>query len=256
MLQRQSADHGLESHYPLVRIERTRHPGRGTKGWSKPGHWRRDGFDLLALIADVYETAESRIEWHAAGVDSRVFYDVEVRISPGPRDAMHEVLQEAIEQHFRLTITHEVRPTDVYVMTVAADSDVKPVRLSDAGGGLFSMSSPEMSDADFAADEEWPVSAHEMFRKISVPASISGELGMADLAAMLSQPLGRPVIDETGMDGTYDVTVNTGESSDDFFRALRDQTGLVLTPAQRDVEILVVRSVSPQSGERIDGGGA
>jgi uncharacterized protein (TIGR03435 family) len=59
----------------------------------------------------------------------------------------------------------------------------------------------------------------------------------------LERGLGRPVIDETGLEGVYDFEVhgNAG-NTDEFIRMLREQTGLVLTSAIRSIEILTLRS--------------
>ncbi len=64
----------------------------------------------------------------------------------------------------------------------------------------------------------------------------AGNTTMDDFRKTLEMSMGRPVIDETGLDGVYDIAVqgeakNTGE----FIRMLREQTRLVLTPATRSV---------------------
>jgi hypothetical protein len=57
--------------------------------------------------------------------------------------------------------------------------------------------------------------------------------------------LGRPVIDETGLEGVYDMEVQgTAKNTDEFIRILRDQTGLVLTPASRSIEVFTLRSLN------------
>jgi uncharacterized protein (TIGR03435 family) len=57
--------------------------------------------------------------------------------------------------------------------------------------------------------------------------------------------LGRPVIDEIGLDGVYDLEVHgNAKNTEEFIRMLREQTGLVLTPATRSIEILTLISVN------------
>jgi hypothetical protein len=51
------------------------------------------------------------------------------------------------------------------------------------------------------------------------------------------------VIDETGLEGTYNLDVHgNAKNTEEFIRMLREQTGLVLTPDTRSIEILTLRS--------------
>jgi uncharacterized protein (TIGR03435 family) len=89
---------------------------------------------------------------------------------------------------------------------------------------------------------------------------------MAQLADLLTNPLGRPVMDETGLKGRYDFTVDLApymagdcisspcasqsvgaqmaehgpDMADVATRALRDQIGLSLESRKSQVEILVI----------------
>jgi uncharacterized protein (TIGR03435 family) len=87
---------------------------------------------------------------------------------------------------------------------------------------------------------------------------------MAALAAMLSSQVGRPVIDATGLTGTYETVLNwsasrgpaapppgpegavpaaSDPSGPTIFAALQEQLGLKLEPKKGMVEILVVDKV-------------
>ena len=89
----------------------------------------------------------------------------------------------------------------------------------------------------------------EMLREMStLNLSSSGIVNIsADNSTMdsfrlaLEQGLNCPILDETNLKGTYDIAVHGAQSTDEFLRMLRDQSGIVLTRAQRDVEMLVVR---------------
>lgn len=64
-----------------------------------------------------------------------------------------------------------------------------------------------------------------------------------DFCKLLEDRLDRKVVDETHLTGRYDFNVVTGDRTrDEFFDMLREQLGLAVTPEQRDVPMLVVRS--------------
>jgi uncharacterized protein (TIGR03435 family) len=79
----------------------------------------------------------------------------------------------------------------------------------------------------------------------------AGGVTLSSLARMIASASGRPVIDKTGLDGYFAVTLrferipsaNAGCSSDDapsLFTALRDQLGLKLVPTKAPVNVLVL----------------
>ena len=64
-----------------------------------------------------------------------------------------------------------------------------------------------------------------------------------------------PVVDETGLKGTYDVTLKVaiGDAENDsgpsIFRAVREQLGLKLQASKRPVNFLVIDDAQPLSGQ-------
>ena len=60
----------------------------------------------------------------------------------------------------------------------------------------------------------------------------------------LERGLSRPVVDETKLAGGYDIdlTWDPAAGPDGEVRAVREQLGLVLTPAKRSVEVVVVEA--------------
>jgi uncharacterized protein (TIGR03435 family) len=65
---------------------------------------------------------------------------------------------------------------------------------------------------------------------------------MEQLCQVLEGGLDRPILDETQLSGTYAVNVHAEVvSTREFLRVLCDKLGLVVTPARRDVSMLVVR---------------
>ena len=89
---------------------------------------------------------------------------------------------------------------------------------------------------------------HELLKhpeNIGISNISAGNTTMDQFRRDLECSLGRPVIDETGLEGVYDVEVQgDARNTDEFIRMLREQTGLVLTAATRSIEVLTVRSLN------------
>jgi uncharacterized protein (TIGR03435 family) len=74
--------------------------------------------------------------------------------------------------------------------------------------------------------------------------SVSGGT-IGDFCKELEKGLDRKVVDETHLTGRYDFNVVRGDrTGDEFFDMLREHLGLAVTPEQRDIPMLVVRSNS------------
>jgi uncharacterized protein (TIGR03435 family) len=67
---------------------------------------------------------------------------------------------------------------------------------------------------------------------------------------LLTEQLGRPVLDKTGLVGDYDFTLKWGpkENGDSIFNAVQEQLGLKLESQQGPVEVLVIDHVERSSG--------
>jgi uncharacterized protein (TIGR03435 family) len=77
---------------------------------------------------------------------------------------------------------------------------------------------------------------------MSAITGISAEGTMDQICKELENFLDRPVVNETNLKGRYTLNVKASESGkNDFLARLRDQFGLDVEPAQRNIEILVFR---------------
>jgi len=87
------------------------------------------------------------------------------------------------------------------------------------------------------------------------PGLISGNgRRIVEILPQLTRTVGSPVIDETGLSGTYDIKLqwtpqlnaggNTGEPEVSVFTALREQLGLRLEPARVSVDVVVVDRIA------------
>jgi uncharacterized protein (TIGR03435 family) len=75
-----------------------------------------------------------------------------------------------------------------------------------------------------------------------------GGVSMEDLALALQLVLGRSVLDETRIAGTYNMRLEWGEDrTATLTAALRDEFGLQLTAESREMDALIVDSVNPDT---------
>lgn len=220
--------------------------------------WRLEGVPLKSVLSEVYDIPETRIEL-PADLDNALRYDCSVVLAPTePFTAMNRLMQEGLEQHFQIAVTPETRLTDVYAVTVAADG-LTAVRESfeNGDGGLGSVSF-EVIDLDSMtgphgqplSDEEAERAAIERFKAMMAGSArgrhpiqtLSGSGGVAFVCDILEGSLGRPVLDETGITGSFQWNVEVeGATTGALIAALHEQTGLVATPAQREITTLVIR---------------
>ena len=76
------------------------------------------------------------------------------------------------------------------------------------------------------------------------------------LSQVLSDTIGRPIVDKTGLKGSYDFLLrwqaagsqaDSASSRTDIFTAVKEQLGLKLQPAKEPVSTVVIDSVQPPS---------
>jgi uncharacterized protein (TIGR03435 family) len=150
-------------------------------------------------------------------------YDIVAKASPTtPREQLLLMLRSLLADRFNLKVHREGRSVRVYALVVAR------------GGSKMKAASGVRSNFTFGTGH--------------VAAS---ELSMAEFADRLGGPmfqLGIPVIDSTGLPGTFDFMLDW--SSDDvavqpnakpsLFTAIEEQLGLKLRPAKSTIDIWIV----------------
>lgn len=220
---------------------------RGTFISDGPDYFEHRGFRLRQVISDLWGKDANRVVLPAS-LDNEDRYDCVVALPHEmQQEAMHRLVQQAIERHFRVSVTAEIRPVEVYVMTV--EEGKAPAKSADDGGGGFEGVRWAIWDiaVDPQARTEKPRN-YEMIREMMATAPVSEmsamDITMERFCSILEERLNRPVMDETSLKGSYDIAVSgIAGTNEDLFRKLREQSGIVVTPAQRNVEVVVVRQL-------------
>lgn len=217
--------------------------------WSN-SQFRATNVPLKMLLQFAYGIAESRIyggpEWLGSttfDIEARSDASVDAQMAKLPPDEAKQqklaMLQALLADRFQLVTHTETRELPVFELVVAkGGAKFKP---SDAQGTTISQS------------------GGTGIHRIHVQGS---DNTIELLARELSEAVGRNVLDKTGIDGRYDLTLRwmpddapppllNGEPDPnpppDIYTAIQEQLGLRLEPAKGPVPVLVVDHVEMPS---------
>jgi uncharacterized protein (TIGR03435 family) len=187
--------------------------------------WNARGYDLKTLLSQIYGVEALQIEL-PDGVDPEARYDLTASL-PAEVDAdeMKALLTDALQKKFGLTIAPESRAMEVYVLTAPAGPGSQLHRHAGAQG---------QGQIQYLGKECAGVSSG------GIEASAST---IADFGKSLEASLDHVLVDETRLAGSYDFKIPNYNNKDELFKALHDQLGLVVTPAQRNVTVVTARAV-------------
>ncbi len=192
---------------------------------SSPGHFAMRNVPLrycLEWAWDLKDYEVSGPDWIRN--DNR--YDI-IANAPGPvsDDQMRLMLRNLLIERFQMKVHRETRNLDVYVLT--------------PGKGA-----PKVKEA--AAEEQPSLGAAEPRGSVKFTKQ-----PISRFTFMLTRRLDKPTLDETGLKGLYDFTIDLSglgfngnppqdTSAPSVFTTVPENLGLRLEAAKRPVEILVV----------------
>jgi uncharacterized protein (TIGR03435 family) len=194
-------------------------------------------YTLFGLLQEAYTLQDYEIVGASPLLMSGdTLYDIaaEARGDGTPtRDDFRKMLQSLLADRFQMKVHRETKELPVYDLVI------------DKNGPKFKESAPGADPlAHFAAQGPNYVA--------TMPKETIG-----DLANTLLRPVsGRPVLDKTGLQGTYDIKLTYGINRGaepgpeviGIFTAVQEQLGLRLVPRETAIEILVVDHVEKPSG--------
>jgi uncharacterized protein (TIGR03435 family) len=148
------------------------------------------------------------------------------------------MLQTLLADRFSLQIHRETKPLPVYLLTVAKNGPkLKAAAQPGNGSVLWGLAGKPSGEA----------SVHLTAKAASLPR----------LADSLSNIAGRPVLDQTGLNGSFDFTLEYASEANTpgatpfagpaLFTAFQEQLGLKLEATRAPLEILVIDHVEKPS---------
>jgi uncharacterized protein (TIGR03435 family) len=221
---------------------RTRTDGTGEVYTLKPFRFEFSGpgllienFRLSDLITFAYDIKDYELfgEPHWADIDR---YNVSVKAGGDAKltpELARPMMRALLADRFQLKAHHETREIPVYALVPAK------------GGQKLKESAPE---------EQSLLTLGSKGKGVVMTVTKGG---MAQLAGQFSKRNGvdRPVIDRTGLTGSYDYKLEWGDDAAvradadavSIYTAMQEQLGLKLEPAKAPVEVLVVDSAAKPS---------
>lgn len=221
-------------------------------------------YSPLSLITRAYGVTAQRIEGLPSWARTELF-DIRAK---APRTAspveIFEMVRSLLEERFKLRVHPESRVVDVYVLGVDREkypgSGLHPISIDCATKTLDPSSAPGL----FPTYPRLPCEAilrgrHKEMKKGVAWQNAYVGVTVFRFADMLEGELGRPVRDQTGIAGTFDIELNYPETvastptqtgffvftpSEAMIRdVVRDQLGLTLTAGRGQVDFLIIDSI-------------
>ncbi len=197
-------------------------------------------------------------------------YDIEARAegSPSPQQ-LWVMLQGLLEERFKLKVHRETQQLPVYALVVAKNGlKLRPPKEGSCVERTPGAGQPPMPPAPGSGQPViGPCGTIIAGGGTAGMRMDGGKIGMSELTRLLSNMLGRPVIDKTGVGGTFDIHLLfsfdpslAGLASDpgrpafaadpagpSIFTALQEQLGLKLESTKGPVEVVIVDHVEKPS---------
>ena len=210
-----------------IRANPTADPNEGH--WSYPGigGFNASGLTLATLIRLAYDIDDKQILNRPKWLNTNL-YDVNAKPEEGvtlTRAELRPRLQALLQQRFHLVAHRETRQEPGFALIESK----RGAKLQPTKGAKF---------------PNYHVELHA--GKINIR-----DVTLNDIAASITSVIDKPVLNQTTIQGSYDIDVTYApdETPDSnlpsLFTALEEATGLRLTPQKVPVEVLIIDSVDP-----------
>jgi uncharacterized protein (TIGR03435 family) len=222
------------------------------------GYFSAKGFSLLTYIVFAYKIANSQAQYlppQLPGWATSDRFDIQARVEGNPtKDQMRAMMQSLLEDRFKLAIHHQTRELPVYALLLTKSGSFGPqLQRHPDSSSCGSEPAPPSPSGSTSAPTTVAGGFPVLCGGISgLPPSEPGRvrvgarkltMGFISGSNVLMGNLDRPVLDRTGLSGSYDFILEwtperrgppqgaSSESDDSgptFQQALKEQLGLKL----------------------------
>jgi uncharacterized protein (TIGR03435 family) len=227
---------------------------------------------LLQLLVFAYKPDMFQIQRFRANLPDwarSARFDIQARANSRPgKDEMRLMMQSLLAERFGLKAHHEMRELPVYALApakpgkwgpmlkahAADDPACSKMKIPEAVAGAYPSGCGVAASIPAKTAGDTAIGGYNMTMETVAPA-LGGSADITD----------RPVVDKTGLAGTFDFTIefvpakNGGVGGDaaaqtdvagpTFVEALKEQLGLKLVPQTAMVDVVVIDRLERPSGE-------
>jgi uncharacterized protein (TIGR03435 family) len=241
------------------------------KNWSpNVGIFKAD-FPVLIYIAFAYKLFPTSAETESLLLNQPLWVSQEgmairMRASGNPtKDQARLMMQSMLADRFKLAIHFETREVPVLALTLIRPGKLGPTLRSHAQGPTCDVPATSQTKAPAIGPDLTP-SWCGMWQSVDKPNHMeldgARDVSMSQIAAFLSLQgaLDRPMVDQTGLTGTYDFSIqwtkDTGASDADaatdshvttFLEALKEQLGMKLVRTTAPLSVPVIDHIERPS---------
>jgi uncharacterized protein (TIGR03435 family) len=241
-------------------------PGLGDRGFIHiaPGKFEAHNMTVRKLISIAYKFKAGDVLGGPAWLNTET-YDITATAADMAGDNFPLTLQTLLEDRFRVKVHRETKEGNVYDLTVAKS-------------GLKMQATPSDSCVPFTLSKDRPVipadqktcgwqrSRPGLRTGIGITLADPPGVPLQGLAGQLSTIVDKPVINRTGLAGSFDIHLQwtpedanpaapgdptqptiLPETGPTIFTALREQLGLELKPAKGPITVLIIDTVDHPS---------
>jgi uncharacterized protein (TIGR03435 family) len=233
----------------------------GGPAWPDPSLFTCENCSLSMLVMRAYGLKD--YQFSGPGWAESARFNISAKIAMGTtREQFQQMQRGLLSERFGLTFHHEKKEMAQYDLAVAKNGPKfkeSPPATPLAEDGPVAPQPPGQLGIDANGFPTLPGRSSFIMTLANGRATMrSAEESMAEFARRLSEQVGRPVTDATGLKGKYDFTLNwvvegPGNSTEDpgptIFKAVQDQLGLRLESKKGLVDILVVDHIEKNPTE-------
>jgi len=253
----------VDSNFPL---------GPGDVYFPNGGHFRATNFPLVAYINFAFKISENQALFLEPQLPNWVFttrFDIQGTAQRNPsKDQMRLMMQSLLADRFKLSVHYETREVPAFALLVDQPGTLGPLLQRHPDDSLCSTTprSPGPTAPPQTFDSRFPITCGGILgMNPSGPGRVRAgarNVPMELIANTLTggdSGLDRPVLDKTGLTGTFDFAIEfappprnpfgTGAkprsdpAAPTFLEAIKEQLGLRLEPSTGPFDVLVIDHV-------------
>jgi len=195
----------------------------------RPGRFTIVNMPLRFIVLEAFGLLDHQLNG-GPGWISTTSFDISATFPPGsvPERDWRLMLQAALIDRFGLMVHREMREVPTYDLVLARRDKSPGPKLVPTTGRC-----------------EKPEACTLVVSRRSLTAR---RQALATITPALQSLTGRPVVDRTGLTGTFDIDLTwsaTGDDGASIFTALQEQLGLKLEPSKGQADVVVIDTVRP-----------